>query len=82
MEEIAVKNLKILGTGCPKCSQLAEMTDRAAKELNLEYEIEKITDIQEIIGYGVMCPPALVVDEDVKVTGRVPSLEEIKKMIS
>jgi len=77
-----VKNLKILGTGCPKCKQLAEMTDKAAKELNIEYEIEKVTEIQDILSYGVMSTPALVVDEEVKVTGKVPTIEEIKKMLS
>ncbi|HNY13400.1 MAG TPA: thioredoxin family protein [Candidatus Wallbacteria bacterium] len=77
-----MKNLKILGTGCPKCKQLAEMTDKAAKELNIEYEIEKVTEIQDILSYGVMSTPALVVDEEVKVTGKVPTIEEIKKMLS
>ena len=77
-----MKNLKILGTGCQKCKQLAEMTDKAAKELKLEYEIEKVTEIQDILNYGVMCTPALVVDEEVKVTGKVPSIEEIKQLLS
>jgi len=77
-----MKNLKILGTGCQKCNQLAEMTDKAARELNIEYEIEKVTEIQDILSYGVMCTPALVVDEEVKITGKVPTLDEIKKMIS
>jgi len=70
--------IKILGTGCPKCKKLAELTEQAAKELGLDCEIEKVTDINEIIAMGVMMTPALVVDGDVKLTGKVPSLEDLK----
>ena len=73
--------IKILGTGCAKCKKLAEQTELAAKELGIEYSLEKITDIREIISSGVMTTPALVVDGNVKVAGRAPSVEEIKKMI-
>ncbi len=73
--------LKILGTGCPKCKKMAEVVEEAAKSLGIEYNIEKVTDIQQIMAYGVMMTPALVVDGVVKITGKVPSSDEIKKMI-
>jgi len=77
-----MKKLQILGTGCPKCKKLAELTERAAKEIGLEFEIEKVTDIQKIMEFSVMMTPALAVDGEVKVVGKVPSLEEIKRMIA
>jgi small redox-active disulfide protein 2 len=76
-----MKMLKILGTGCPKCKKMAEVVEEAAKSLGIEYNIEKVTDIQQIMAYGVMMTPALVVDGVVKITGKVPSSDEIKKMI-
>jgi len=79
---MSMKKIQILGTGCPKCKKLAESTEAAAKELGLEYEIEKITDITAIMGFGVMMTPALAVNGTVKVTGRVPSVAEIKKMLA
>jgi small redox-active disulfide protein 2 len=74
--------LQILGTGCPKCNKLAKMTETAAKELGIDYELEKVTDIAAIMQMGVMMTPALAVDGQVKVTGKVPSSDEIKKMIA
>ena len=76
-----MKRLQILGTGCPKCKKLAENAETAAKELQLEYELNKITDINQILGFGVMTTPGLVIDGVVKVTGKVPSVDEIKKLI-
>lgn len=76
-----VKKIKILGAGCAKCRKLAEQTELAVKEMGIEYGLEKITDIQEIVSHGVMSTPALVVDGQIKAVGRVPSVEEIKKMI-
>ena len=76
-----MKKLQILGTGCPKCKKLAENTEAAAKDLGIEYEIEKVTDINEIMNFGVMMTPALAVDGQVKVVGKVLSPEEIKKML-
>ena len=70
--------IQILGTGCPKCTKLAELADQAAQALGLDYEIEKVTDINEIIGMGVMMTPALVVDGKVKLTGKVPTVEDLK----
>ncbi len=77
-----MKKLQILGTGCPKCNKLAEVASNAAIELGIEYEIEKVQDINEIIKFGVMMTPALAVDGEVKVYGKVPDIEEIKAMIS
>jgi small redox-active disulfide protein 2 len=76
-----MKAIKILGTGCPKCKKLTELTKQAAKEIGLEYEIEKVTDINDIMEYGIMMTPGLVVNGEVKVAGRLPGLEEIKKML-
>ena len=75
------KEIKILGTGCPKCIKLAELTERAATELGLDYDLEKVTDINDIISYGVMLTPALVVDGDVKIAGSVPPIEQIIKYL-
>jgi small redox-active disulfide protein 2 len=77
-----MKRIQILGTGCPKCRKLAEETEKAAKELGLEYSLEKVTDIQEIMKFGVMMTPALAVDGTVKLSGKVPSIDEIKKLIA
>lgn len=76
-----MKKIQILGTGCPKCKKLAEAADQAAKELGLAYELEKVTDINEIMAFGVMMTPALVVDGTVKLTGKVPSVAELKQLL-
>jgi len=76
-----MRKLQVLGTGCPKCAKLTEVTKQAADSLGIEYEIEKITDIQQIIKFGVMVTPALVVDGQVKIVGKVPSVDEVKKSI-
>lgn len=77
-----MKRLQILGTGCPKCKKLAENTETAAKALGIEYAIEKVTDINEIMKFGVMMTPALAIDGQVKVVGKVPSPDEIRKMLA
>ncbi len=77
-----MKKLQILGGGCAKCKNLAAATEQAAKSLGLEYQMEKVTDLQRIMSFGVMMTPALVVDGQVKVAGRVPSLEDLKKMLA
>lgn len=76
-----MKRIQVLGTGCPKCVKLAETTDAIAKELGLDYRLEKVTDINEIMNLGVMMLPALVVDGVVKVAGKVPSADEIKTLL-
>jgi small redox-active disulfide protein 2 len=77
-----MKRIQILGTGCPKCKKLAENAEAAAKQLGAEYQIEKITDINEIMKFGVMMTPALAVDGQVKVIGKVPSPEQIKQLLT
>ena len=76
-----MKKLQILGTGCPKCKKLAEQTEAAAKALGIEYELEKVTDINQIMSFGVAMTPALAVDGEVKVAGKVPSVNDIQTMI-
>ena len=77
-----MKKLQILGTGCAKCKKLADNTEAAAQELGLDYELEKVTDINEIMKFGVMMTPALAVDGEVKIVGKAPSVEEIKSLIA
>jgi len=77
-----MKKLQILGTGCPKCLKLTENTEAAAKELGLQYELEKVKEIAQIMAFGVMITPALAVDGQVKVSGKVPSVDEIKKLLA
>jgi small redox-active disulfide protein 2 len=77
-----MKKLQILGTGCPKCNDLAAKTEEAAKELGIEYELVKVSDINDIMSFGVMMTPALAVDGEIKVTGKVPGVDEIKELIS
>ncbi len=77
-----MKKLQILGTGCPKCTKLAELTDTAARQLGIAYELVKITDINRIMEFGVMMTPALAVDGQVKIVGKVPGVDEIKKAIA
>ena len=76
-----MKKLQVLGTGCPKCKKLAENVEAAAKTLGIEYKIEKVTDINEIMKFGVMMAPALAVDGEIKAVGKVISAEEIKSLI-
>jgi small redox-active disulfide protein 2 len=77
-----MKKIQILGKGCKKCTLLAETAGKAAKELGLTYELSKVTDLSEIANFGVMFTPALVVDGQVKVAGKVPSVEDVKKLLS
>ena len=73
--------IQILGTGCAKCNALTMATEKAAQVLGLQYELEKITDLQRIMSFGIMTTPALVVDGQVKVSGKVPSLDELKSIL-
>jgi small redox-active disulfide protein 2 len=75
-----MKKIQVLGTGCPKCKKLTEAAEQAAKALGIEYTLEKATDIQKIMDFGVMATPALAVDGEIKVSGRVPGAEELKKL--
>jgi small redox-active disulfide protein 2 len=76
-----MKKLQVLGPGCAKCAELAKRTEDAAKALGIDYELEKVTDLNRIMSFGVMLTPALVVDGEVKVVGKVPSEDELLKMI-
>lgn len=77
-----MKKLQILGTGCPTCEKLAIMTHDAASDLNLDFTLEKVTRIEEIMAFDILSTPALVVDGEVKVSGRLPSSEELKGMLT
>ncbi|MEJ2702614.1 MAG: thioredoxin family protein [Sedimentisphaerales bacterium] len=77
-----MKKIQILGTGCPKCKKLAENAEAAAKGLGVECEIEKVTQINDIMKFGVMVTPALAIDGQVKVTGKVADVDAIKRMLS
>ena len=77
-----MKTIQILGTGCTKCDRLADTADAAARELGLDYRLEKITDMMRFADFGVMLTPALAVDGEVKVSGKVPSREELKRMLA
>jgi small redox-active disulfide protein 2 len=74
--------IEILGMGCPKCKKLYENAQTAAKELNIQADIVKIEDLQQIISRGVMIPPALVIDGKVKTAGSIPDVAKIKEFIS
>ncbi len=76
-----MKKIEILGTGCPKCDKLAEMTEKTAKSLNIDYDLIKVKDVSKFASYGVMITPALVVDGELKIMGKVPSEEELKNML-
>jgi small redox-active disulfide protein 2 len=77
-----MKKLQILGTGCAKCNALTEAVKAAANDLGIEYEVEKVTDIKNIMAFGVMMTPALAVDGAVKSAGKVPSQAELKALLS
>lgn len=77
-----MKRIQILGPGCYRCRKLAENVDVAAKELGLECEIDKITDMTVITGFGVVMTPALAVDGEVRSSGKLLSPDEIKKLIA
>ena len=76
-----MKQIKILGTGCARCAKLEETARNAADELGIEYEVEKVKDLNQIMEFGVMITPALVVDGEVKLAGKLASLDEIKQML-
>ena len=73
--------LQILGTGCPNCRRLTAATEEAARKLGLDYELEKVENIDSIVAFGVLRTPALAVDGTVKVSGRVPSAAEIEQLL-
>ena len=76
------KEIKVLGTGCANCRTLEELTKKAVEELNLDASIEKVEDIREIMEYGVMRTPALVVNDKVVMSGKRLKLEAVKSLLS
>jgi small redox-active disulfide protein 2 len=74
--------IKILGTGCPKCKTLEKLTREVVEQNGIDASVSKVEDIVEIMKYGVMTTPALVVDGKVEIKGRVPSSDEIKKVLT
>lgn len=74
--------IQILGTGCPKCKTLGEITEEVAKEMNLDYEFEKVTDIVKIMEFGVMTTPALVINGKVIHAGSIPSRGILREMLT
>ncbi|MDD2467487.1 MAG: thioredoxin family protein [Desulfobulbus sp.] len=73
--------IQILGPGCAKCTKLMDTAAAAAKELGIACEFEKISDVNQIMSHGVMMTPALVVNGEVKSVGKIPSLEDMKKLL-
>ncbi len=76
-----MKDIKVLGAGCPKCQQLTDLATQAAEIAGVEYTIEKVTDVSQFAQYGVMITPALVVNGEVLVVGKVPPLEDIQSLL-
>ena len=76
-----MKKIQVLGTGCPKCKKLAQDAEAAAQALGIEYELEKVTNIEDIMRFGVMMTPALVLDGRVAVQGKVPAAAELKELL-
>jgi small redox-active disulfide protein 2 len=74
--------IQILGTGCPKCKKLTANAEEAVRAIDIECEIEKITDINEIMDFGVMMTPAVAIDGEVKSTGKLLSVDQIKQLLS
>ncbi len=77
-----MKNIKILGTGCPKCKQTEAVVRQVVEELGVEARIEKVEDIMQIMAYNVLSTPAVVVDEEVRIKGRIPSAGELKAILN
>jgi small redox-active disulfide protein 2 len=77
-----MKRIAVLGTGCPRCQAMAENAEAAARELGLEYELVRVTEVEQILEYDVLMTPALAVDGEVKVVGVVPSVEDVKRLLA
>lgn len=75
-------HIKILGTGCPKCKKLLQLTEDTVKETGIDAKIDKVEDINDIMEYGVMVTPALVIDEKVVFSGKIPKKEELKNILT
>ena len=77
-----MKDILILGTGCSKCTRLMELTEQVVAELGLQCTVKKVEDIAEILSYGLLSPPGLVADGELKMSGKLPSLDELKELLS
>lgn len=77
-----MKTIKILGTGCPKCKQTEAIVRKTLDELGIEANVEKVEDIEKILEYNILTTPAVVLDEVVKIKGRVPSVSEVRELLS
>lgn len=77
-----MKKIIVLGPGCPRCETLATLTKKAADQLGIEYELEKLTDIAQFPKFGLMMTPGLVVDGQLKIQGKVPSIDEISALLA
>ncbi|MCB0551971.1 MAG: TM0996/MTH895 family glutaredoxin-like protein [Phaeodactylibacter sp.] len=77
-----MKNIKILGPGCPKCKRTEALVLKALEELGVEAKVEKVEDMQQILAYNILSTPAVVIDEEVRIKGRIPSLEELKAILN
>jgi len=77
-----MKKIIVLGPGCPRCERLALTTSQVAEELGIDYELHKLTDIAQFSKFGLMMTPGLVVDGELKVQGKVPSVDEIKAILA
>ena len=77
-----MKKILVLGPGCPRCNQLAAVAKMAADQLGIDYELKKVQDINDITAHGVLLTPGLIVDGELKVQGKVPSVDQIKQMLA
>lgn len=75
-------HIKILGTGCIKCKRTEEIVRRVVEEMGIDADIEKVEDIQQIMSYDILSTPAVVIDEEVKIKGRIPDRHEIEKLLA
>jgi len=76
-----MKKIQVLGPGCPNCTKLAANAEQAAREMGIEFEVEKVTEIDRMVALGVLLTPGLVVDGEVKSSGKVLSPADIKKLL-
>ncbi len=75
------KTIKVLGPGCPKCKTTFHNVQEAVKQLGIEVEITKVEDIEEMMKYNVLTTPVLVIDEEIKIKGRIAQIDEIKELL-
>jgi small redox-active disulfide protein 2 len=74
--------IQVLGTGCPKCRKTFENAEEAIKQLGVCADIEKVEDLKAIMSFGVMMTPAVAIDGEVKIVGKIPSVEEMKQLVT